>query len=73
MVDNHELVTLIHRAREAGAIVHVDYDYAAFKEEGRRLVSRVQVHGARGVGPFPMAPIAAAEALRRFLANPRLA
>lgn len=64
MVSQDEIVTLIKKARDMGAIVNVAYGSTAKKLEGRDIVSSVQVIGLRGFGPYPVGPIAFAERMR---------
>lgn len=64
MTSNEELVNLIRRARWQGAIVTVTFDQKAQSEEGREIISTVQIAGLKGCGPHPMSAIAAAERLR---------
>jgi hypothetical protein len=68
MTDNAELLNLIEGLRLRGAEITVTMDEEA-KAEGRELVATVTVSGVRGIGPYPMAPIAAAEAMRAALAS----
>lgn len=65
---NKELLVLISKAESMGAIVHVEYDMDALIDEGRTIISEVQVSGLKGCGPFPMSAIAAAERLRELTA-----
>jgi hypothetical protein len=69
MIDNAKLLELIERLRATGADVTVTMDAEAKASEGRELVATVQVAGVRGIGPAPMAPIAAAEAISAALAS----
>jgi hypothetical protein len=62
MIDRKELETLIAKARGAGATVTVKHD-----EQG--WIKSVQVSGLKGVGPFPMAPIAFGERMREVLSQ----
>lgn len=64
MVSQEEILAMIKRAREKGAIVNVAYDSAAKKLAGRDIVSSVQVIGLKGFGPYPVGPIAFAERMR---------
>jgi hypothetical protein len=64
MTDTQELDDLISTARYQGATVIVEYDAQAKAEEGRRVYETIQVSGLEGIGPHPMSPISAAEALR---------
>lgn len=71
MVSNSELRELIREAQEEGALVSVTNDTQALREEGRDLVLTVTVcNWWRGIGPFPMSPISAAERLRAALRSP---
>jgi hypothetical protein len=69
MTSNQELLELIEFARSQGATVEVGRDTQAWEDEGRFLVETVRVSGVPGIGSFPMAALAAAEALRRFMAS----
>jgi hypothetical protein len=60
MVDRRELETLIAKAKSAWASIEVERD------ETDHPIS-IAVVGLRGVGPFPMAPIAFAERMREVL------
>jgi len=64
MTDTNELDRLVASARYWGATVAVKYDDDAMRDEGRRIYESIQVAGLKGVGPYPMSPIAAAETLR---------
>lgn len=68
MVSNSELRDLVERLRAHGAQVDVTYDAALQASEGRDVIDSVTVAGVRGIGPHPMAPIAAAERIREALA-----
>jgi hypothetical protein len=57
MIDRKELETLIAMARAAGATVTVNHD-------GEGCIESVQVAGLKGVGPYPMTPIAFGERMR---------
>ncbi len=67
MISNNELLDLIERIRAEGATVVVEQSRP--DGEGRYLVETVTVAGVRGIGPYPMGPIAAAEAIRAALAR----
>jgi hypothetical protein len=64
MTDTRELDELVATARYHGATVTVEYDKEAQATEGRRVYESIQVSGMRGVGPFAMSPLSAAETLR---------
>jgi len=64
ITDTKELLTLIAKAEARGAVVGVQYDETAFVEEGRKIITRVQVLGLKGIGPYPMDALSAAERLR---------
>lgn len=66
MVSQDEILAMIKKAREQGAIVNVAYDSMAKKLEGRDIVSSVQVIGLRGFGPYPVGPIAFADRVREI-------
>lgn len=68
MTNTGELDTLIDRARALGAVVFVKWDMNAWRAERRRIYHTIQVANT-DMGPHPMAPIAAAEALRSFVAK----
>jgi hypothetical protein len=67
MTSDQELRELIAFARVQGAVVEIGCDFKAWAEEGRVLIETVRVSGLPGVGPHPMASIAAAETLRRYV------
>jgi hypothetical protein len=69
VVSNSELLNLIEALRIHGAEITVTMDEEARASEGRDLIATVTVAGVRGIGPYPMAPIAAAEAMRAALAS----
>lgn len=69
MTDEKELRQLIQDIRDRGAIVTVTLDEAARLQEGRELIDSVQIEGVKGIGPHPMSPVAAAEAMREALAT----
>lgn len=69
MTNTAELLSLIHQARALGADAFITWDSEAKRTEGRDIIVRVTVTGAKGIGPYPMAPIAAAERLREFVAR----
>jgi len=70
MTDEKELRDLIAKATILGATITVLNDGDALMNEGRILIASVQVRaGIPGCGPHPMAPIAAAERLRKFIAE----
>ena len=60
MVTEEELRTLIARTLGAGATVESWTNHAG-------CITRVRIAGAKGIGPHPMPPIAAAERMREFL------
>lgn len=62
MTDTEELDDLIRHARQLGAMIFVTYEP---NDEGRKLYQTVRVENMPRVGPHPMSPISAAEALRR--------
>lgn len=62
MTDTYELDRLVQQARALGATVVVTYE---LNDEGRRLYESVTVRNLRGIGPYPMSPLSAAETLRR--------
>lgn len=64
MTNTQELDDLIIQARSLGAIVTITYDANALATEGRQVHRSIQVSNYPGVGPCPMSPISAAEALR---------
>lgn len=66
MTDIKELEALIAKMIAKGARATINYN----QSEGRNAVASVQIHDAKGIGPHPMAPIAAAEAMRAWLAAP---
>lgn len=68
MTSEKEIYALIERARLAGAVVTVTHGDDANAHDSRGFVSSVTVTGMRGVGPFPMPPLCAAERLRDALA-----
>ena len=68
MTSTQELRNLIAQAEARGATITTWIDEEALRTEGREIIATVRVIGA-GCGPFPMGAIAAAEALRNFLAN----
>ena len=61
MTDRKELESLKSRAASRGVVVEIDDT-----EEGG---IEVRVRGAKGIGPFPMPPIRAAERLREWCAD----
>lgn len=62
MTDTKELSSLIECIRSMGANVDVQYDVEGY-------IDTVQISGVKGVGPYPMSPIAAAECMRRVVAS----
>lgn len=64
MTDEKELSELIDKTRARGAKVFVTRCAQGY-------IETVQVIGARHIGPYPMGPIAAAEAMRRYTSKPR--
>jgi hypothetical protein len=62
MVSRKELESLIEWADSTEATVTVEREFDGFPKS-------ITVHGMQGVGPFPMAPIYAAEILRERKAN----
>ena len=69
MVSQDEILAMIKRAREKGAIVNVAYDSTAKKLEGRDIVSSIQVIGLKGFGPYPVGPVAFAERMRELFVD----
>jgi len=69
MTSDKELLELIAFARLQGVVVEIQHDAMAWEEEGRVLIGTVRVVGLPGVGPHPMGALAAAEALRRYVAS----
>jgi hypothetical protein len=68
MTDNKELIELISQVeRYTKGVVTVTYDNNAMSEQGRTIIDTVQITGVKGVGPFPMSPIAAAERMRSIV------
>jgi hypothetical protein len=67
MTSEKELRELVEKARCMGALVEVAHDAHATATEGRQVIDMVRVVGVKGIGPFPMPAIAAAEALRQFV------
>lgn len=69
MTSTEELNSLIEAARNNGAVILVTYDADARMFEGRDIIETVQVvGGVKGVGPYPMPAITAAERLRQIAA-----
>lgn len=66
MTDTRELNQLIAKAQAKGAKVEIEWDVEA-ELEGRQIHSTIRVTGLKGCGPFPMAPISAAERLRELV------
>lgn len=62
--DTRELELLIRRVKDKGGVVTVTYEA---NDEGRTLFDTIQITGMKGIGPYPMTPIAAAEAMRRVV------
>ena len=62
MTDTKELEALVAKMIAKGARATVDYG-------GTRNPVSIQIHDAKGIGRYPMAPIAAAEAMRAWLAG----
>lgn len=62
MTDDKEIRLLVCRMRLAGAAVIVATDREGY-------VDSVQISGAKGIGPYPMGPIGAAERMREWLAR----
>lgn len=66
----NDLMDIIENARAAGAVILVTYDEDAKLFEGRDIIESVQVIGGmKGIGPFPMPPLYAAETIRRVMAE----
>lgn len=61
MTCTKELEALVAKMIAHGARATVNYD-------GTRNPVSIQIHDAKGIGPHPMAPIAAAETMRAWLA-----
>lgn len=64
MIDRKELEQLAARMRLRGALVTVTND-----RDGH--VAQIRISGAKGIGPFPMSPLSAAERMREFLFKDR--
>ena len=66
MTNDAEIEALAERARKMGAAVTIlrKPEFEDGRPTGRNPIESVQVAGLKGVGPFPMSPIAAAERLR---------
>lgn len=71
MTSDKEIEALALRARHLGATVTITRtrEIEDGRPTGRNPIDTVQVAGLKGVGPFPMSPIAAAERLREVLAR----
>lgn len=69
MTGTEDLNGLMAKAESLGAKCYARIDGTAFAKEGRTIIASVRVEGARGIGPFRMSPVAAAEALRNFIAT----
>lgn len=70
MTSTQELEQLMTSAEARGCCFEVETDKAAFRDEGRYIISTIKViSGIPGVGPGRMSPIYAAEKLRAFLAK----
>jgi len=68
VVSTKEIQVLVDRMRRAGATVEVRYDRVPAIMEGRdMIVENVTITDAKGIGPHPMSPIAAAERMRAWL------
>lgn len=67
MTDDKEIEALVAKARAMGATVTIlrQLEREAGRLTGRNPIQTVQVAGLKGVGPYPMSPIAAAERLRK--------
>lgn len=65
MTDTKELETLVAKMIAKGARARINYDHS----EGRNAVGSVEIYDAKGIGSHPMAPIAAAERMREWLAG----
>lgn len=68
MTNTDEILALADRMAKAGASVLIEFDAHARTTEGRMIVNTVQITDAKGIGPYPMSPIGAAERMRAFLA-----
>ncbi len=66
MTSTKELEQLVRVMLATGAKVEVQYDADGYIDtiQIEQLVPRL---GRRTIGPYPMSPIAAAEAMRRYL------
>ena len=71
MTDNKELIELIRKIKVIGGNVTVTYDNEALQNEGRQIIDTVQISGVKGIGPYPMSAIGAAESMRRALFSPK--
>lgn len=69
MTSDKELLELIAFARLQGGVIEIQHDAMAWEEEGRVLIGSVRVVGLPGIGQHPMGVVAAAEALRRYVAT----
>lgn len=69
MIDQQQIKAIIRKARQHGATVTVTYDEDARREEGREIIESVAVANLPGVGPHPMGPIGAYEAISAALAK----
>jgi hypothetical protein len=65
---SEEIRGLISKAEGMGAVVHVEWDLDALIDEGRSIITEVQVSGLKGCGPYPMSAITASERLRELTA-----
>lgn len=68
MTTTTELDALIARIQRHGGRVTVTFNPAG-KREGRRLYETITVRGLKGIGECAMSPIAAAEAMKAYLAR----
>lgn len=68
MTSEQELLDLIEKASQMGADVNVTYCEHE-KKKGWNIIDTVQVIGIKGIGHYPMTPIAAAETLREYIAR----
>lgn len=65
MTDRKEIERLAGDMRKIGAVVTIIHDRDGY-------IDRVTIAGAKGIGPHPMSPLAAAERMRDFLSKPSM-